>query len=117
MTGLQLTHIELPIMITVQTDGPINFDKPAPICFTNLPDPVLGTPLPAGSKQALISFNHKKGVWEAVGSMTVSADGKLVCSDPGVGILQPGWHGVGPKPVGPPPPPCGGEGGSGSVVT
>ena len=97
--------LELPIVITVQSDGPLNFDRPAPVCFPNLPDPILGTPLPPGSKQALISFNHKKGIWEAVGSMTVSADGKLVCTDPGSGILQPGWHGVGPTPSGPPPPP------------
>ena len=97
--------LEMPIVITVQTDGALNFDRPAPICFPNLPDPVLKTPLPAGSKQALISFNHDKGLWEAVGSMTVSADGKLICTDPGSGILQPGWHGVGPDPV--EPPPCG----------
>ena len=90
-------------MITVQTDGALNFDQPAPVCFPNLPDPVLGVPLPAGSKQALISFNHDKGIWEAVGSMTVSADGKLVCTDPGVGILQPGWHGVAPRSTGPCP--------------
>ncbi len=97
--------LELPIVITVQTDGALNFDQPAPICFPNLPDPVLKTPLPASSKQALISFNHKKGIWEEVGSMTVSADGKFICTDPGVGILQPGWHGVGVPPWFPPPPP------------
>lgn len=84
--------LEAPIVITVQTDGPLNFDKPASVCFPNLPDPVLKTPLPAGSKQPLVSFNHKKGIWEAVGSMTVSADGKFICSDPGTGILQAGWH-------------------------
>lgn len=95
--------LEFPLVITVQTDGPLNFDKPAPICFPNLPDPVLGVPLPAGSKQELISFNHDKGVWEAVGSMTVSADGQFICTDPGVGILAPGWHGVGPNPDSPPP--------------
>ena len=54
-----------------------------------------------------------------VGSMTVSADGKLVCSDPGMGILQPGWHGEDPScqgsgGPGPPHPPCIGGGGSGS---
>jgi len=90
--------LELSIVITVQTDGGLNFDQPAPICFPNLPDPVLKTPLPAGSKQALISFNHDKGIWEAAGSMTVSADGKMICTDPGEGILQPGWHGVAPEP-------------------
>src|SRR6185503_400905 len=60
---------------------------------------------PANSKQALISFNHDKGIWEAVGSMTVSADGKMICTDPDSGILQPGWHGVGPTPDSPPPKP------------
>ncbi len=93
-----------PIVITVQTDGALNFDRPAAICFPNLPDPVLGTPLPAGSKQALISFNHKRGIWEPVASMTVSADGKLIYTDPGQGIQQPGWHGVAPPPISPPPP-------------
>jgi hypothetical protein len=102
--------LQLPIVITVQTDGALNFDQPAPVCFPNVPDPLLGTPLPVGSKQSLMSFNHKKGVWEAVGTMTVSADGKLVCSDSGSGIVQPGWHGVGPLPSGPPPPPCDGNG-------
>ena len=82
--------LQMPIVITVQTDGPLNFDRPAPVCFPNLPDPVTGAPLPAGSRQWLISFNHDKGEWEGVGSMTVSADGKLVCTDPGVGIRAPG---------------------------
>jgi hypothetical protein len=100
--------LEMPIVITVQTDGPLNFDEPAAVCFPNVVDPILGTPLPAGSKQALMSFNHDKGAWEAVGTMTVSADGKYVCSDPGSGIKQPGWHGVAPEPDGPPPPPCDG---------
>lgn len=95
--------LEMPIVITVQTDGPLNFDRPAPVCFPNLPDPVLGTPLAPGTKQALVSFNHDKGQWEAVGTMTVSADGALICSDPGSGILQPGWHGTGPRPTRPKP--------------
>jgi hypothetical protein len=38
--------LEMPIVITVQTDGGLNFDRPAPVCFPNLPDPVLKTPLP-----------------------------------------------------------------------
>ena len=88
------------LVITVQTDGPLNFDRPAPVCFPNLPDPNTGQLLAPGTKQALISFNHKKGDWEAVGSMTVSADGKFICTDPGIGILQPGWHFYAP----PPPP-------------
>lgn len=99
--------LEMPLVVTVQTDGSLNFDRPAPICFPNLPDPVLGVPLPAGSKQALVSFNHDKGLWEAVGSMTVSADGRFICTDPGMGILAPGWHGCTPPPATPLPPPPG----------
>jgi hypothetical protein len=85
--------LELPLVITVQTDGPSNFDQPAPVCFPNLPDPTTGELSPPGTQGTLMSFNHDKGIWEAVGGMTVSADGKLVCTDPGVGILAPGWHG------------------------
>lgn len=97
------TGLAMSIVITVQTDGPLNFDRPVPVCFPNLPDPILGRPLPPGARQALISFNHDKGRWEAVGSMTVSPDGQAICSDPGSGILQPGWHGSGPFPLRPKP--------------
>lgn len=82
-----------PLVITVQTDGASNFDAPVPVCFPNLPDPATGFTKAPGSASALWSFNHDIGDWEIVGPMTVSADGRLVCSDPGYGILQPGWHG------------------------
>lgn len=85
--------LRFPLVITVQTDGATNFDQPAPICLPNLPDPVTGELLGPGEKSALFSFNHDAGRFEMVGSMTVSGDGTLVCSDPGVGILAPGWHG------------------------
>ncbi|MBI2927013.1 MAG: hypothetical protein HYY24_15065, partial [Verrucomicrobia bacterium] len=84
------------LVITVQTDGALNFDQPAPICFPNLPDPLTQQVPPPGSKRELFSFDHDKGIWEPVGSMTVTPDGKLVCSDPGVGIRQPGWHTLAP---------------------
>jgi len=84
--------LQAPLVITVQTDGPANFDRPAPVVFPNLPNPETGEILPAGSKSALWSFNHDTGVWEIGGPMTVSADGLTVSSDPGVGIRQPGWH-------------------------
>ncbi len=87
--------LSFPLVITVQTDGASNFDRPVPVCFPNLPDPVTGILKAPGAKSALWSFNHDLGDWEVVSPMTVSADGKLVCSDPGVGLLQPGWHGDG----------------------
>jgi hypothetical protein len=86
-----------PIVITVQTDGPTNFDVPVPVCFPNLPAPNSGETLAPGEKSALWSFNHDTGRFEVVGSMTVTEDGTFVCSDPGVGILAPGWHSADPS--------------------
>lgn len=88
--------LQLPIVISIQTDGATNFDTPVPVCFPNVPNPMTGQSLPAGSKSALWSFNHDTGEFEIVGPMTVSADGTLVCSDPGFGIKAPGWHGSQP---------------------
>ncbi len=99
--------LKFPLVLTVQSDGPSNFGAPVPARFPNLPDPVTGVLLAPGAKSALWSFNHDTGRWEIQGSMTVSADGKFVESDPGVGIRQPGWHGTQPgtpggNPAGPP---------------
>lgn len=88
--------LNFPLVITVQTDGPQNFDRPVPIRFPNLPDPLTGQPLPPGAKSALWSFNHDTGEWEIAGPMTVTADGRYIETDPGVGIRQPGWHGSQP---------------------
>ncbi|MCI0537076.1 MAG: hypothetical protein L0Z50_17815 [Verrucomicrobiales bacterium] len=86
--------LDLPLVITIQTDGPMNFDRPVPVRFPNLPDPVTGEVLPPGAKSALWSFNHDTGRWEIQGPMTVTSDGLYVESDPGVGVRQPGWHGT-----------------------
>ncbi|MBI3416751.1 MAG: Ig-like domain-containing protein [Verrucomicrobia bacterium] len=99
------------IDISIQTDGPMNFDQPVPVRFPNLPDPVTGQKLPPGAKTALWSFNHDTGKWEISGPMTVTADGNFVQSDPGVGVRQPGWHGTMPGTPGsftnaPPKNPC-----------
>lgn len=88
--------LTLPLVITVQTDGATNFDRPVPVCFPNLPNPTTAQPLAAGAKSALWSFNHDIGDWEIAGPMTVSQDGILICSDPGIGVRQPGWHGTQP---------------------
>ncbi len=88
--------LNLPLVITIQTDGSANFDRPVPVKFPNLPDPVTGVKLPPGAKTALWSFNHDTGRWEIQGSATISADGQLAVTDPGVGVRQPGWHGVAP---------------------
>ncbi|MCG8407758.1 MAG: Ig-like domain-containing protein [Phycisphaerales bacterium] len=86
--------LELPLVITVQTDGPTNFNDPAPVKFPNLPDPTTGETLPPGAKSALWSFDHDLGRWVINGPMTVSEDGMFVETDPGIGIRAPGWHGT-----------------------
>ena len=78
--------LDFSLVITVQTDGATNFDTPVSVCFPN------DAGLAPGEKSALWSFNHDTGRFEIVGSMTVSADGQTVCSDPGQGIRAPGWH-------------------------
>lgn len=88
--------LNIPLVITIQTDGAANFDQPVPVRFPNLPDPVTGVRLGPGEKTALWSFVHDTGRWEIQGSMTISADGNFAISDPGVGVRQPGWHGPAP---------------------
>jgi len=88
--------LAMPLVITIQTDGATNFDRPVPVRFPNLPDPVTGERLPPGAKSALISFNHDTGRWEVAGPMTVTADGNFLETDAGVGVRQPGWHGTAP---------------------
>ncbi|MBE7499885.1 MAG: hypothetical protein HS113_06160 [Verrucomicrobiales bacterium] len=85
--------IEHVLDITVQSDGAENFDQPVPVRFPNLPSPTTGQRVPPGEQTALVSFNHDLGRWEVVGTMTATADGQFLESDPGVGVRQPGWHG------------------------
>ena len=87
--------------IAVMAPGATNFDEPAPACFPNLPDPNTGETLPPGAKAGLVSFDHDAGKWRVEGTMTVSEDGMTICTDEGVGIRAPGWHGA-PGGGGPP---------------
>ncbi len=98
--GLKL----LPLVITIQTSGPMNFAEPVVAKFPNLSDPVTGKKMAPGAKAALWSFNHDTGRWESSGPGTVSSDGNFVVSDPGYGIRQPGWTSFGPAPLSPVPP-------------
>ncbi|NUN98466.1 MAG: Ig-like domain-containing protein, partial [Candidatus Omnitrophica bacterium] len=84
MPGTLPSFMMPPILISVQTDGATNFDVPVPLCLPNLPDPLTGVPAPPGAKRALFSFNHDIGDFESVGFATVSQDGSLICTDPGV---------------------------------
>ena len=73
--------------ITIQTPGGSVLTTPASLTFPN----VFG--LAAGEKTYLVSFNHTTGKLEIDGTGTVSADGETVSSDPGQGVIQPGWRG------------------------
>jgi hypothetical protein len=74
------------LVVSIQALGATSFDVPAPITYPNLDNLAPGT-------QALIwSFNHDAGRWDVIGTGTVSADGTVITSGPGVGIRAPGWH-------------------------
>jgi len=88
--------LNLPVVVTIQTDGPQNFDRPVPLRLPNLPEPQSGRKLGAGEKTVLWSFNHDTGRWEPQGIATVTPDGNFIETDPGVGVRQPGWHGFAP---------------------
>ena len=79
-------HFNPKIVVSIQAEGATNFDVPAPVQFPNLDG------LPPGSKCFLFSFNHDSGSWEVVGTGTVRPDGLAIVSDPGTGIVAPGWH-------------------------
>lgn len=99
--------LDLPLVITIQTDGASNFDVPVPLKLPNTPDPVTGERLAPGERSALWSFNHDIGDWEIAGPMRVTDDGQFLVTEPGVGVRQPGWHGQRPGSSG------GGGGGDG----
>lgn len=88
--------------ITVQAPGVAVFSSPASLTFPNVFNS------PPGTKLNLLSFDHTTGRLVIEGTATVSADGKSVTTDPGVGVIHPGWHGITPPgdpPHGPRPQP------------
>lgn len=66
--------------------GSTNFDIPAPVQFPNLDG------LAPGEQSLIWSFDHDAGRWTVIGNGTVTPDGKAIVSNPGVGVLAPGWH-------------------------
>jgi RHS repeat-associated protein len=72
-------------IVTIQPPG-VRFDPPAKITHPNVDG------LPPGTVTELYSFDHDMGSFVATGTATVSADGSMLVSDPGTGILKGGWH-------------------------
>jgi hypothetical protein len=72
-------------IVTIQPPG-VHFDPPATLTIPNVDG------LHAGEVTELYSFDHDLGQFVAIGTGTVSDDGSIVQSDPGVGIIKGGWH-------------------------
>ncbi len=82
------------LVLTIQPSGVI-FDPPARITYPNLDG------LAPGAITELYSFDHDLGQFVGIGTATVTEDGLLVESDPGVGVIKGGWHCEGnPAPTG-----------------
>lgn len=74
-------------VITIQAAGGAEiFSQPMPLTAPNLEG------LPPGAQTVLWDFDHAKGEFVPVATATVSADGQFVTTDPGQGVLRPGWH-------------------------
>ncbi len=72
-------------IVTIQ---PVNatFDPPAKITLPNTDS------LAPGQVIEIYSFDHDLGRFTSIGNGTVSDDGRVISSNPGVGILKAGWH-------------------------
>jgi hypothetical protein len=78
------------IVFTIQPPGAV-FDPPAPISYPNVDNRLPGEIID------LYSFDHDLGQWVGIGTGTVSQDGAYIVSDPGVGIIEGGWHFPAPR--------------------
>jgi len=72
-------------IVTIQPAG-VHFDPPASITLPNVDG------LAPGEVTEMYSFDHDLGQFVAIGTGTVSEDGTIIRSDPGVGIIKGGWH-------------------------
>jgi hypothetical protein len=73
------------LIVTIQPAG-ARFDPPARLTLPNVEG------LAPGEVTELYSFDHDLGHFVSIGPGTVSADGAVIVSNPGVGIVKAGWH-------------------------
>ena len=71
--------------VTIQPAGTL-FNPPAPIAIPNADN------LPPGQKTDMYSYDHDLEQFVSIGTGTVSDDGTVVQSDPGIGVIKAGWH-------------------------
>ena len=72
-------------VVTIQPVG-TTFNPPAPMTIPNVDG------LAPRSVTEMYSYDHDLATFVAIGSATVSDDGSVIKSDPGVGILKAGWN-------------------------
>ena len=88
-TPFQLGTLEARVaarfIVTIQPAG-ARFEPPAGLTLPNLES------LAPGEVTELYSFDHDLGHFVSIGPATVSEDGTIITSNPGVGIVKAGWH-------------------------
>ena len=73
------------LIVTIQPAG-ARFEQPARMTLPNVEG------LAPGEVTEMYSFDHDLGHFVSIGPATVSDDGMVLRSDPGVGIVKAGWH-------------------------
>jgi hypothetical protein len=72
-------------IVTIQPTGAM-FDPPAKLTLPNVDG------YAPGRQVEMFSYDHDLEEFVAIGLGTVSKDGKIVTSNPGVGVVKAGWH-------------------------
>lgn len=72
-------------IVTIQPAG-ARFDPPAPLTLPNVDGHM------PGAQVEMYSFDHDLEEFVSIGLGTVSADGALVKTNVGVGVIKAGWH-------------------------
>ncbi len=81
-------------VVTIQPVG-THFNPPAQISFPNVDG------LQPREVTEMYSYDHDLSTFVAIGTASVSDDGSVLRSDPGVGVMKAGWHcGGNPNPTG-----------------
>lgn len=81
-------------VLTIQPVG-TTFNPPAAIAIPNVDG------LAPRAVTEMYSYDHDLASFVSIGAGTVSEDGSVIRSDPGVGVLKAGWHcGGNPNPTG-----------------
>jgi len=72
-------------IVSIQPAG-TTFNPPAPMTLPNVDG------LAPKAVTEMYSYDHDLGMFIAIGTGTVSDDGSVIASNPGVGVLKAGWH-------------------------